>query len=81
MFKCLRGRYEAKLETEGGEENKPNNNPWWKYRFFLLPHFFVTQIIYYLNEQPLMLFTSVDSLGVDPFSILLIIHQVIRRKS
>ena len=30
-------------------------------------HIFVTEIIYYLNEEPLMLFTSVDSLGVDSF--------------
>ena len=40
--------------------------------YFLEPHIFVTEIIYYLNEEPLMLFTSVDSLGVDSFSILLI---------
>ena len=31
IAKCLKGKYEAKLETQGGEGNKPNNNPWWKY--------------------------------------------------
>ena len=51
---------------------KPNNNPSLEYMYFLEPHIFVTEIIYYLNEEPLMLFTSVDSLGVDSFSILLI---------
>ena len=39
---------------------------------FLEPHIFVKEIIYYLHEEPLMLFTSVDSLGVDCFCILLI---------
>ena len=48
--------------------------------------FFLTTLFCHANHlllecEPLMLFTSVDSLGVDPFSILLIIHQVIKRKS
>ena len=59
---------------------KPNNNPSLVYMYFLEPHIFVTEIIYYLNEEPLMLFTSVDSLGVDSFSILLIMHGRRQRK-
>ena len=72
IAKCLKGKYEAKLKIPGREGYKPNNNPSLDYMYFLEPHIFVTQIIYYLNEEPLMLFISVDSLGVDSFSILLI---------
>ena len=49
--------------------------------FFFNPTFLSHKSFITLNEEPLMLFASADSLGVDPFSILLIIHQVIRRKS
>ena len=35
IAKCLNGKYEAKLETQGGEGNKPNNNPWWKELHFV----------------------------------------------
>ena len=31
IAKCLKEKNEAILETQGGEGNKPNNNPWWKY--------------------------------------------------
>ena len=40
IAKCLKGKYEAKLESQGGEGNKPNNNPWWKYRIFFLTTLF-----------------------------------------
>ena len=46
IAKCLKGKYEAKLEIPGREGYKPNNNPSLEYMYFLEPHNFVTQIIY-----------------------------------
>ena len=51
IAKCLKGKYEAKLEIPGREGYKPNNNPSLEYMYFLEPHIVVTQIIYYLNGR------------------------------
>ena len=68
---CLKGKCEAKLEFQGGRDtNQITILRGSMYIFFGTTHFCHTNHL--LLEEPLMLFTSLHSLGVDSFSILLI---------